>query len=140
MAEVNIALPDDLVKQLKSLEGAIDEIIGKTLEAGAEVAEREMRDSLRAAVSVEHKDGELVNALGRSPVLKDKDGNQNVKIGFSEHRRDGRSNAVIANVLEHGGRAGKQKPRHWLKPIRKRVEADAMERMEQEFAKEVKRR
>ena len=60
--------------------------------------------------------GELISALGVSSARQDKDGNFNVKVGFSEPRSDGKSNAMIAGVLEYG-KSG-QPPKPFLKPAK----------------------
>ena len=55
-----------------------------------------------------------MSALGVSPAKIDREGNYNVKVGFAEPRSDGRSNAMIANVLEYGKSGQPAKP--FLKP------------------------
>ena len=60
--------------------------------------------------------GELVSALGVSPAKLNRDGNHDVKIGFSEPRPDGESNAKIANILEYGKHGQPAKP--FLKPAK----------------------
>ncbi len=138
MARAEIEIPDDLIRQLNTLNRTMDDIVSKTLDAGAETCVEPMRDSLRNRVSAEHKDGELVSALGKTTVKKNSKGNLNVKVGFNDPRRDGNVNAKIANVLEHGGRGGRQPARPWLKPIRKQLEENAKRAMEAEFSREVR--
>ena len=53
-------------------------------------------------------------AAGTSPALQDKNGDFNVKVGFSEPRSDGDSNAKIATILEYGKSGQPAKP--FLKP------------------------
>src|SRR5699024_11936873 len=49
-------------------------------------------------------------------ALQDKNGDFNVKVGFSEPRSDGDSNAKIATILEYGKSGQPAKP--FLKPAR----------------------
>jgi hypothetical protein len=71
--------------------------------------------------------GELANALGVSGARMDKSGTWNVKIGFSEPRRDGKSNAMIANVLENGKH--NQPPRPFLKTAKSAAKAECISAM-----------
>jgi hypothetical protein len=68
-----------------------------------------------------------VGALGVSPAKIDRKGNWDVKIGFAEPRRDGESNAKIANILEYG-KSG-QPPRPFLKPAKSQSKTAAIEAM-----------
>ena len=63
------------------------------------------------------KVSQLVDALGVSGARMDREGNYNIKVGFSEPRRgDGDSNAKIANIIEHGKHGQPAKP--FLKPAK----------------------
>ena len=46
----------------------------------------------------------------------DRNGNSNVKIGFSEPRSDGESNAMIATVIEYGKHG--QPPKPFMEPAK----------------------
>ena len=87
-----------------------DEIIPKVLEAGAEVVEDKVRSNLQSVT------GELLRSLGTSPALQDRNGDFDIKVGFSEPRSDGDSNAKIATILEYGKSGQPAKP--FLKPAR----------------------
>ena len=105
-----------------------DEILPKVLEAGAEVVEDKVRSNLQAVIGSGTKYesrstgellrslGKLLRSLGTSPALQDKNGDFNVKVGFSEPRSDGDSNAKIATILEYGKSGQPAKP--FLKPAR----------------------
>ena len=80
-----------------------------------------MRSNLQAVIGSGTKyesrsTGELLRSLGTSPALQDKNGDFNVKVGFSEPRSDGDSNAKIATILEYGKSGQPAKP--FLKPAR----------------------
>ena len=79
--------------------------------------------------------GELLSALGVSSAKQDKDGNFNVKIGFSEPRPDGKSNAMIAGVLEYGKHG--QAPKPFLKPAKSSSKSAAVAAMKAKFKSEV---
>ena len=53
--------------------------------------------------------GKLAASLGVSPAKLDRDGNLDVKVGFSEGRGDV-SNAMLANLLEYGKHGQPPKP------------------------------
>ena len=61
--------------------------------------------------------------------------NHDIKVGFSEPRSDGSSNAKIANVLEYGTSSQSAKP--FLKPAKSAVKKQCVEAMKSAFEKEV---
>ncbi|MED1601734.1 HK97 gp10 family phage protein [Alkalihalophilus marmarensis] len=81
--------------------------------------------------------GELINALGVTPAGVDRKGEYNVKIGFDEPRRDGVSNAKLANILEHG-KSG-QPPKPFLRPARNASRKPAIEVMKQKLDEEIRK-
>ena len=151
MARVQLQLPDGLEAAISTLEKRTTEILGKALAQGGEEAEEVVRRSLVAVLSNEHKDGELVNALGTSPARTDGNGVLNVKIGFREPRkkqggsmttRSGKrrsyseaTNAMIANVLEHGSSRIAARP--FLKPSQNKAVKAAEETIIKIFDEEV---
>lgn len=142
MAKVEIKLPEDFLLRLSRLGDKTDEIIPKVLEAGGEVVEEKVRANLKAVIGRDTKEqsrstGELLSALGVSPAKIDRDGDYNVKVGFAEPRLDGRSNAMIANVLEYGKSGQPAKP--FLKPAKTAVRAPCIEAMKAAFEKEVEK-
>ena len=121
MAKAAFKMPEDFLLKLSRLGEKTDEIIPKVLEAGGEVVEAKVKSNLQAVIGSGTKEesrstGELLSALGVSSARQDKDGNFNVKVGFSEPRSDGKSNAMIAGVLEYG-KSG-QPPKPFLKPAK----------------------
>ena len=79
--------------------------------------------------------GELESALGLSEVKLDKNGNYNIKIGFAETRKDGSSNAKIANIIEYGKSGQTAKP--FMKPAKTSSKSKCIEVMKSTFDKEV---
>ena len=140
MARADVKLPEEFLLRLSRLGDKTDEICGKVLEAGAEVVEAKVRSNLQAAIGSGTKEpsrstGELLSSLGISKPLQDRDGNFNVKIGFSEPRGGGGSNAKIANIIEYG-KSG-QPPKPFLKPAKSASKNAAIEAMKAKLEQEV---
>jgi HK97 gp10 family phage protein len=133
-------LPEDFLLKISKLGEKTDEIIPRVLEAGSQVVEEKVKSNLQSVIGRDtleesRSTGELIKALGVSPALMDKDGNFNVKVGFSEPRLDGKSNAMIAGVLEYG-KSG-QPPKPFLKPAKSASRKACIETMKQKLEKEV---
>jgi len=142
VAKVQVKIPEEFLLRLSRLGDKTDEIIPKVLEAGGEVVEQKVRANLSAVIGRDTKEesrstGELLSALGVTPAKIDRDGNYNVKVGFSEPRPDGRSNAMIANVLEYGKSGQPAKP--FMKPARSAARAPCIEAMKAAFEREVEK-
>ena len=140
MAKAAFKMPEDFLLKLSRLGEKTDEIIPKVLEAGGEVVEAKVKSNLQAVIGSGTKEesrstGELISALGVSSARQDKDGNFNVKVGFSEPRPDGKSNAMIAGVLEYG-KSG-QSPKPFLKPAKSASKSACVDAMIAAFEKEV---
>ena len=140
MAEVAIKMPEGFLLKVSRLNDKTDEIVPRVLEAGGEVVEAKVKSNLQAVIGKDTKGksrstGELVSALGVSSARQDRNGNFNVKVGFSEPRLDGKSNAMIASVLEYG-KSG-QKPKPFLKPAKSASRKACIETMKQKLEKEV---
>lgn len=137
MARVQIKLPNDFIDALDSASGLIDNSAEQVLQAGANIVEPRMRSNLSAAIGSSTKQpsrstGQLAKALGTAPVKVNSRGDYNVKIGFAENRDDGRANALIANVLEHG--RSNQPARPFLAPTRSQTKRAAITAMKQTLA------
>jgi len=140
VAKAAFKMPEDFLLKLSRLGEKTDEIIPKVLEAGGEVVEAKVKSNLQAVIGSGTKEesrstGELISALGVSSARQDKDGNFNVKVGFSEPRTDGKSNAMIAGVLEYG-KSG-QSPKPFLKPAKSASKSACVDAMIAAFEKEV---
>lgn len=142
MAKVDVKMPEDFLLKLSRLGDKTDEILPRVLEAGGEVVLSKVRANLQAVVGRDTEEesrstGELVSALGISPAKIDRQGNYNVKVGFAEPRSDGKSNAMIANVLEYG-KSG-QPPKPFLKPAKSASRAPCIEAMKRTLEQEVEK-
>lgn len=140
MAKAEVVLPDEFLQKLSKLSDRTDEISERVLEAGGEVVLSRVKSNLSSVIGKgteydSRSTGELERSLGLSPVKLDRDGNYNIKIGFSEPRSDGGSNAKIANIIEYGKHGQPAKP--FLKPAKSASKAACREAMIRKFQEEV---
>lgn len=158
MAKMKITmLGKDFALKLSKLGRNTDEITAKALRAGAEVALKEARSRLKSVIGNNVKvknrkdgepSGELLRSLGISPVDIDKNGVHNIKVGFDEPRRKQYkakrkrsyyeiTNAMIANVLEHGKSGQPAKP--FMGPAKRAAKKPAIEAMQRTIDEEVRK-
>ena len=142
MARADFKLPDEFLTKLSRLGKDTDAVTEKVLEAGGKVVLTKVRSNLAAVIGSGTKygsrsTGELAQSLGLSPVKLTREGNHNIKIGFSEPRSDGGSNAKIANILEYGKSGQPAKP--FLKPAKSASKAECIRVMEQTLKEEVEK-
>ena len=140
MAKATMRMPDEFLLKVSRLGEKTDEILPRVLKAGGEVVEEKVKSNLQRVIGNATKEesrstGELVSALGVSSAKQDRDGNFNVKVGFSEPRTDGKSNTMIAGVLEYG-KSG-QPPKPFLKPAKSASKTACISAMISALAKEV---
>ena len=142
MAKADINFPDAFLEQLSRLGSQFDSVAQSVLEAGGEVVLEKAQRNLATVVGTGTKydsrsTGELVDSLGLSPVKLNKSGNHDIKVGFSEPRSDGGSNAKIANILEYGKHG--QAPKPFMKPARTSSKAECIQAMKDTLEAEVKK-
>lgn len=135
-------MPDDFLLKISKLGSDFDPVAEKVLKAGGEVIFKRTKSNLSAVIGkgTKHESrstGELEKALGVTSVRLDRNGNHNIKIGFSEPRADGESNAKIANILEYGKHGQPAKP--FLKPARSASKSECISVMKSTFEEEVKK-
>ncbi len=151
MASIEAKLPEDLIRKFERIANKSDDIVDQCLQAGADVAEKYVRNNLREVLSAEHKNGELINALGTTTPKTDRNGVRNIKVGFAEPRKDQggshttrtgkkrsyyeRTNAMIASVLEYG--RSNQKARPFMQPAKRQAKRPIAQAMEETFDREV---
>ncbi len=141
MARASFKMPEDFLLKVSRLNDKTDEILPKVLDAGGEIMAKRVKRNLEGTIGKSTKfpsrsTGELIGALGVSPALMDRKGNYNVKVGFSEPRSDGDSNAKIANILEYG-KSG-QSPKPFLKPAKSAGKKECIEAMKEKLEEEIK--
>ncbi|WP_459589100.1 HK97-gp10 family putative phage morphogenesis protein [Corynebacterium camporealensis] len=132
MARVQIRLPNTFIDSLDAASRVLEASADDVLKAGAGVVEPRMRANLAAAIGrattmPSRSTGQLIGALGVTSVKVNSRGDHNIKVGFAENRRDGRSNALIANVFEHGRSDLPARP--FLAPTRSQTRRGAINAM-----------
>ncbi len=140
MARASFKMPDHFLIKVSTLADKTDEIIPKVLKEGGEVVAAKVKSNLQAVIGKETKydsrsTGELIDALGVTPAGVDRNGNYDVKVGFDEPRKDGESNAKIANILEYG-KSG-QPPKPFLKPAKTASRNACIEAMKKKLDEEI---
>ena len=142
MAKATWKMPEDFLIKVSRLADKTDEIIPKVLEAGAEVVEDKVRSNLQSVIGSGTKydsrsTGALLRSLGTSPALQDRNGDFDIKVGFSEPRSDGDSNAKIATILEYGKSGQPAKP--FLKPAKTASRQECIDAMTKALDEEVEK-
>jgi len=142
LAKVDIKMPEEFLLKMSRLGSNFDKVAESVLEAGGDVVLQKTRATLSSVVGSGTKyesrsTGELESSLGLSPVKADKNGNHNIKLGFAEPRRDGTSNAKLANILEYGKHGQPAKP--FLKPAKSASKKECQSAMQRKFEEEVKK-
>lgn len=140
MAKATINLPGEFIDGLETISKNFETIAEKALTKAAGEVLPKFAANLARSIGQDtqgpsRSTGTLQNALGITKVRVDKKGNYNIKIGFAENRKDGRPNALVANVLEYG--RSNQKPRPFLKPTKNQSRKKAIEAMKNEIAKQI---
>lgn len=140
MANVKITMPDELLNKLSKLGKEQDDIAAKVLEAGAEIMEEKLKSAVSSAVGKGTKyksrsTGELVGAVGISPVKVDRNGNSNIKVGFAEPHSGGVSNAMLASLIEYG-KTG-QPPKPFMKRAQSASKTPVKQAMIAKFEEEI---
>lgn len=140
MAKCTVKLPEELLSKLSRLGTQSDAIAERVLKAGSDVVLAKVKSNLSAVIGSgvkfdKRSTGELERSLGVTPVKVDKEGNHNVKIGFSEPRSDGESNAKIATIIEYG-KSG-QPPKPFLKPAKSSSKDACVSAMKRKLEEEV---
>ena len=143
MARVDVKMPDEFLERMSRLGSNFDSIAETVLEAGGEVVLEKTKSNLASVIGSGTKydsrsTGELESSLGLTGVKMDRNGNFNIKVGFSEPRRDGGSNAQLANIIEYGKSGQPAKP--FLKPAKTASKSAAITAMQKKFEEEVDKR
>ena len=91
MARVDVKMPDEFLERMSRLGSNFDSIAETVLEAGGEVVLEKTKSNLASVIGSGTKydsrsTGELESSLGLTGVKMDRNGNFNIKVGFSEPR------------------------------------------------------
>lgn len=139
MAKVTIYPGTDFLRKLEQMQGNIDQAIPAALEEGGKIVLSQMHGKLSGVIGRNTKHpskstGKLLQALGLSPVKVNDTGNYDVKVGFAEGR-PGKSNAMLANILEYG-KTG-QPPKPFLAPTKSQAKKPCLDAMEAALKREL---
>ena len=142
MATVTVKLPDEFMNQLSEFDSRLEGIFEKSLEDGAEIAEKQARANLKAVIGSGTKlpsesTGQLLGALGTSPVKPSELGGYDIRVGFAEPRQDGKSNEMVANIIEYGKKGQAAKP--FMKPAEDATKSKVKAKMEETFKAEAEK-
>ena len=142
MATITIKLPDEFMNQLSEFDSRLEDIFTKSLEDGAEIAEKQAKANLKAVIGSGTKfpskaTGELLGALGTSPVKRSSLGGFDIRVGFAEPRKDGGSNEMAANIIEYGKKGQAAKP--FMKPAEDATKSKVKAKMEETFKAEAEK-
>lgn len=142
MAKVDVKMPEEFLLKLSKLGANTDAVAEKVLKAGGDVVLKRTQANLSAVIGSGLKydarsTGELEGSLGLTPAKMDRDGNHNIKLGFSEPRSDGGSNAMLANLIEYGKHGQPAKP--FLKPAKSASRAECIRVMSQTLEEEIQK-
>ena len=142
MATITIKLPDEFMNQLSEFDSRLEDIFTKSLEDGAEIAEAQVRSNLKAVIGSGTKlpsesTGQLLGALGTSPVKRSSLGGFDIRVGFAEPRKDGGSNEMVANIIEYGKKGQAAKP--FMKPAEDATKAKVKAKMQETFKAEAEK-
>lgn len=142
MATITIKLPDEFMNQLSEFDSRLEDIFTKSLEDGAEIAEKQAKANLKAVIGSGTKfpsesTGELLGALGTSPVKRSSLGGFDIRVGFAEPRKDGGSNEMVANIIEYGKKGQAAKP--FMKPAEDATKSKVKAKMEETFKAEAEK-
>jgi len=129
VARVDVKMPDEFLERMSRLGSNFDAIAETVLEAGGELVLEKTKSNLSSVIGSGTKydsrsTGELESSLGLTGVKMDRNGNFNIKVGFSEPRSDGGSNAQLANIIEYG-KSG-QPPKPFMKPAKSASRKECM--------------
>lgn len=142
MARVDVKMPDEFLERMSRLGSNFDSIAETVLQAGGEVVLAKTQSNLSSVIGSGTKydsraTGELESSLGLTSVKMDRNSNFNIKVGFSEPRSDGGSNAQLANIIEYGKSGQPAKP--FLKPAKSASKKQCVEAMKAAFESEVEK-
>ena len=142
IAKATMKMPDDFLERVSKLGDKTDEIVPRVLEAGGEVMLAQVKSNLQSVVGSGTKypsrtTGQLASALGVSGARINRNGDHTVKIGFAENRRDGKSNAKLANILENGKHG--QPPKPFLRPARAAAKGATIAAMVRKLDEEIEK-
>lgn len=111
MAKFEMELPEELMKDLTTINDNADQIFGEMTKAGAEV----VMNNIISNVPVSFRGSNIMHCLKLTKVYKTpSDGGINTKVGFYGYFKNKQGRVVpaplVANVFEYGSSTVRKKP------------------------------
>lgn len=136
MARFNAELGNDILVGIQNMEKKADKVMGEMVEAGADVALRNVRANMRASFKTTRS---LEQGLRKTRVYKTpSDDGINVKVGFSGYNDRDVAVPLIAIAREKGTKRGERRKPFFKKAFNKSAIESAMKRIEPKLFEGVK--
>ncbi len=152
LAVMKINAGEELIKKIGALGMNSEKVAKKAVKAGANPVADEIRKNLEANIAdpsyagvgdkgsfdwkKEKSSGDLLGSLGISPAGTDKNGDVNVKVGFSGYDHKKVPNALKARAMESG--TSKLRKRPFVRPAVNRTRQKSKDAMAAEVDRQVK--
>lgn len=138
MARITFKSGDDYALRLMKTANRSEELMKRSIYAGAKVLADKIRDNLEAGlVGSKTSTGALAASLGITPITEDRSGYWNAKIGFDGYDGRGVPNQLKARVLESGSSRVKKRP--FVAPALRASRKTALEAMAKVIDDEIKK-
>jgi HK97 gp10 family phage protein len=134
MARMTFKAGDEFALKLSQLSIDSDRVAKQAIYAGAKIVADEIKSSLDGVLSPEAT-GDLVDSFGITPIMQDRDGNWNAKLGFDGYDRNGVPNQLKARALESG--TSKQPKRPFIRPAVNKTRTQAQAEMARVIDEEI---
>jgi hypothetical protein len=133
MAKFQNELPNDLIKELESINKNSDKVFGEMVEAGASVVYRLIKSNMASAFKTTKS---LDKGLKITKVYKTpSDDGINVHIGFYGYNDEGIPIPLIAMAREYGTSKGEAKKPFLRKSFKKKEIEQAMMQVQEKYIK-----
>ncbi len=138
MARITFKSGDDYALRLMKTANRSEELMKRSIYAGAKVLADKIRDNLEAGLAgSKTSTGALAASLGITPITEDRSGYWNAKIGFDGYDGRGVPNQLKARVLESGSSQVKKRP--FVAPALRASRKTALEAMAKVIDDEIKK-
>lgn len=137
MARMTFKAGDDYALKLSALGSGSEAIAKRAIYEAAGIVTDAIHAKLLTVLS-EEASGDLCDSLGITPILQDKQGNWNAKVGFDGYDRRGVPNQMKARILESGSSRVSARP--FVEPAVRASRRQAEAAMENVIDEEIQRR
>lgn len=139
MARMTFKAGEDYMLKLSRLAYGSEAIAKKAIYEAADIVTNKIRENLEANLAGSTQStGALSKSLGITPILQDKNGVWNAKIGFDGYDEKGVPNQLKARVMESG--SSKVQKRPFVRPAMLAKKKEAEETMNRVVNEEIEKR